>query len=80
VALAAHARLDDAAAALRRAIAAEPYYCRPYLYLARLLEVQGKNAEAAEQYRAYVARAPQGGDGVENAREKASALASSGAK
>ena len=78
VALAAAGRLDDAAAALRRAIAAEPHYCRPYLYLARLLEIQGKNGEAAEQYRAFVARAPRDGDGVANAREKAATLATSG--
>lgn len=78
VMLAAHGRLDDAGAALRKAIAAEPHYPRPYLFLARLLEIQDKKAEAAEQYRAFVVRAPQNAAGIEDARQKAATLSAAG--
>jgi tetratricopeptide (TPR) repeat protein len=48
---------DEAQAQLRKAIALEPYFAQPYFPLAYLLEYDEKNAEAAEMYLAFAARA-----------------------
>ena len=68
-------RTADAQAHLRKAIALEPFFSPPYFPLAYLLEFDEKNAEAAEMYLAFAARAPRGDEkraGV--ARERAAAL------
>jgi tetratricopeptide (TPR) repeat protein len=51
-------KTDDAQAHLRKAIALEPYYAQPYFPLAYILEYEEKNAEAADMYLAFAARAP----------------------
>jgi Flp pilus assembly protein TadD len=48
---------EEAAAQLRKAIALEPYFAQPYFPLAYLLEYDEKNAEAADMYLAFAARA-----------------------
>jgi tetratricopeptide (TPR) repeat protein len=50
-------RTDEAQAHLRKAIALEPYYAQPYFPLAYILEYEEKNAEAADMYLAFAARA-----------------------
>lgn len=50
-------KTDDAKAHLRKAIALEPYFAQPYFPLAYILEFDESNAEAAEMYLAYAARA-----------------------
>lgn len=49
-------RTDEAMTQLRAAIAEEPYFALPYFHLARALEGEGRAAEAAAQYREYLAR------------------------
>ena len=54
-----NARQTDAAIEhLRFVIDAEPYFAAPYYYLGRILDSQGKHAEAMTYYDAFVARAP----------------------
>ena len=62
-------RADDAAAQFRGAIEAEPYYARPYLYLARILELQEK-PEALDMYRAFIARANRDDGQLERAKQQ----------
>lgn len=54
--LAGARRAEEAMAQFRAAIADEPYFALPYYHLARVLDAEGRAAEAAEQYRAYLAR------------------------
>ncbi len=49
-------RPAEAEARLRRLIAVEPYFALPYSLLARALEAQGRPADAAAQYRAFLER------------------------
>ena len=67
--LARQQRAEDAAAQLRGAIAAEPHYARPYLYLARVLEFQGQ-MEAVDLYRAFIARANRDDNQLEPAKQQ----------
>ena len=68
-------KTDDAQAHLRKAIALEPYFSPPYFPLAYLLEFDEKNAEAAQMYLAFAARAPRGDERrADVARERAAAL------
>jgi len=57
VALMLRNRTDDAQVHLRKAIALEPYFAQPYFPLAYILEYEEKNAEAADMYLAFAARA-----------------------
>lgn len=50
-------RSADAEAALRKAIALEPYFAQPYLLLAQSLESAGNKSAALTSYRAFVERA-----------------------
>ena len=43
---------------LRYVIKSEPYFASPYYYLGRILDSQGKHAEAMSYYDAFLARAP----------------------
>jgi len=51
-------RYEEAANQLARAIALEPHYPAPVLLLGRVLEKQGKEAAAFEQYARFVRMAP----------------------
>jgi predicted Zn-dependent protease len=51
-------RFADAEVQYRKAIELEPYFAKPYYSLALSLEGQGKNAEALQNYRAYLTRVP----------------------
>lgn len=55
-------KTDDAQAHLRKAIALEPYFAQPYFPLAYILEFEEKNAEAADMYLAFAARASRADD------------------
>ena len=77
-ALAAAAMLDEAVVQYRAAIEHEPFYAQPYFNLARALELQGKSAEAVEQYRAFIARSARNRSEVATAQQRLSALASAG--
>ena len=52
-------RTAGAEALFRRAVEAEPEFVMAYLQLARCLDRLGKREEAVEQYRNYLARAPE---------------------
>ena len=68
-------KTDSAKVHLRKAIALEPYYAQPYFPLAYILQFDESNAEAAEMYLAYAARAPRGEEQRANAaRAQAAAL------
>lgn len=43
---------------LRFVVRSEPYFASPYYYLGRILDSQGKHAEAMTYYDAFLARAP----------------------
>src|SRR2546426_12658584 len=49
-------RAADAAVQLRKAVDLEPFYPGPYYLLGRVAEMLGKRAEAADDYRGYLAR------------------------
>jgi Tfp pilus assembly protein PilF len=57
VALLSAGHLARAEAQLRRAIALEPYYALPRFYLARAVDLAGRDDEARGLYREYFARA-----------------------
>jgi tetratricopeptide (TPR) repeat protein len=68
-------KTDDAKVHLRKAIALEPYFAQPYFPLAYILEFDESNAEAAEMYLAYAARATRAEEQRANtARAHAAAL------
>lgn len=54
--LALGGRYPEAEEQLRAAVASEPWYAAPYALLGGVLEATGKPAEAAETYRAFLAR------------------------
>jgi tetratricopeptide (TPR) repeat protein len=49
---------DDAVVHYRKAIELDPYYSVPYLYLAGVLEAQGKSVPAIDAFTQFIARAP----------------------
>jgi tetratricopeptide (TPR) repeat protein len=55
--LAVSNRLDEAATQLTKAIEVDPHYAAPYHLLASVREIQGRNPEALELWKAFVARA-----------------------
>jgi tetratricopeptide (TPR) repeat protein len=65
---------------LARAIEIEPWYASPYALLGNAYEGMGKTAEAAEQYKKFVARASQNHELRPVAQARLAALASGGAK
>jgi len=58
--LAAAGRTADGLGELRKAIALEPYFARPYALLGDVLAAQNKLADARVQYQEFLARAPRG--------------------
>lgn len=68
-------RYDEAVEQYRAAITQEPYFAQPYFHLARALDESGKSAEAAEIYRAFVARSPRGRSELEAAKKRLAELA-----
>jgi Flp pilus assembly protein TadD len=67
-------KTDSAKVHLRKAIALEPYYAQPYFPLAYILQFDESNAEAAEMYLAYAARAPRGEEQRANAARAQAAV------
>ena len=67
-------KTDSAKVHLRKAIALEPYYAQPYFALAYILQFDESNAEAAEMYLAYAARAPRGEEQRANAARAQAAV------
>jgi len=53
-------RNEEAERELRKAIALEPYFARPYALLGDVLAAQNKLADARVQYQEFLARAPRG--------------------
>ena len=49
---------DQAVELLKAVVEAEPYFAAPWYYLARILDVQGKHAEAMTYYTGFIPRAP----------------------
>ena len=74
-ALMAARQLDEAVVQYRAAIQQEPYFALPYYQLARALDAQGKASDAAEQYRAFVARSARNRDELAAAHKRIAELA-----
>ena len=73
-------RLDEAKAALRKAVTLEPFYAAPWLQLARVLDKQRDLAAARAAYRQYVATAPRSEAGrLGDARARLAELDAAGA-
>lgn len=77
-ALAGAKRHADAAEQFRKAIEHEPFFALPYFHLAEALEAQTKPADAAAQYREFVARAPRTLRERDTARERLARLDAAG--
>lgn len=77
-ALAGAKQLDEAIVQYRAAIEHEPYFALPYYQLARALDAQGKAADAAEQYRAFVARSARNRDELVAAQKRLAELVAAG--
>src|SRR5262249_4207191 len=58
--LASAGRPSEAETQLRRAAEANSVYAAPHFVLARVLEEQGKKAEAVAEYRVFLSRAARG--------------------
>jgi len=72
--LAQTGRAADAAVQLRKAVDLEPFYPGPYYVLGRVAEVLGKPAEAAEDYRGYLAHASRRDVRVPDVKQRLMAL------
>ena len=77
-ALAGAKQPDEAAVQYRAAIEHEPYFALPYYQLARVLDTQGKRSEAAEQYRAFIARSPRNREELAAAQKRLAELEAAG--
>ena len=77
-ALASAKQLDEAVVQYKAAIEHEPWFALPYYQLARALDVQGKPAEAAEQYRAFVVRSARNREELVVAQKRLAELQAAG--
>jgi tetratricopeptide (TPR) repeat protein len=69
------ARRDgDAAAQLKKSIAADPYYSSPYMLLARISDIEDYTDEAVSEYRQFVSLAPRFDAQLPAARARLAAL------
>lgn len=78
--LALTGRPAEAEPHLRRAVDAEPWYAAPYALLGGVLEATGKPEDAAETYRAYLARANRNDPVRPRVEERLAVLTSGGGR
>src|SRR3989442_266752 len=67
-------RAADAAVQLRKAVDLEPFYPGPYYLLGRVAEMLGKRAEAADDYRGYLAHTSSQDVRVPDVKQRLAAL------
>jgi predicted Zn-dependent protease len=72
--LAQTGRVADAAVQLRKAVDLEPFYPGPYYLLGRIAEMLGKPAEAADDYRGYLAHTSSQDIRVPDVKQRLAAL------
>ncbi|HEX4627990.1 MAG TPA: tetratricopeptide repeat protein, partial [Gemmatimonadales bacterium] len=63
---------------LHKAVELEPFYPGPYYLLGRVAELTGKSAEAAEDYRGYLAHASSRDARVDDVKQRLAALTAAG--